>query len=223
MRVVCSLLVVPRAVTEVARSRLRPPVGLFIVVAWLVLGCFSPVAALPTVDASTAAARSTFAYDGEHYDYDQSAAIAASLGTFDFGQRRGYDDRANPAGARSASAPPILAAEEGLATEAATGGAARGPSFIVHPSGEAVPVPEGATGPTPVRTGKGFQFTGGSGGHGLDPRVTDVRVMDPVTTGKYQYPNGYVSYSNRAGQAVNPYTGQTLSRSDPWWHWAWGQ
>jgi hypothetical protein len=47
--------------------------------------------------------------------------------------------------------------------------------------------------------------------------------MDPVTTGKYPYPNGYVSYSNAAGQAVNPYTGQTLARSDQWWHWAWGQ
>lgn len=114
-----------------------------------------------------------------------------------------------------------VAAEE-LAPEAA-GAAGRGPDFIVHPNGEAIPVPEGATGPTPVRTGKGVQFTGGSGGHGLDPRVMDVRVMDPVTTGKYPYPNGYVSYSNAAGQAVNPYTGQTLARSDPWWHWAWSQ
>ena len=33
--------------------------------------------------------------------------------------------------------------------------------------------------------------------------------MDPVTGGKYPYPNGYVSYSNEPGQAVNPATGQT--------------
>lgn len=32
------------------------------------------------------------------------------------------------------------------------------------------------------------------------------------------YPNGYVSYSNASRQVVNPYNGQTVSRSDPWWH-----
>lgn len=35
--------------------------------------------------------------------------------------------------------------------------------------------------------------------------------MDPVTSGKYLYPNGYVSYFNEAGQTVNPFTGQTIS------------
>ncbi len=107
------------------------------------------------------------------------------------------------------------------ATAAETGGAgaARSTNFIVHPNGDVVPIPKGAVGPTPVDSGKGFQFTGGSGGHGLDPRTTDVRIMDPVTTGKYQYPNGYVSYSNGSGQAVNPYTGQTVGKADPWWHW----
>jgi hypothetical protein len=63
------------------------------------------------------------------------------------------------------------------------------------------------------------RFTGGSGWHGLDPRTTDVRIMDPVTSGKYQYPDGYVSYSNGSGQAVNPYTGQTIGKADAWWHW----
>jgi hypothetical protein len=103
----------------------------------------------------------------------------------------------------------------------ATKAAPNGPTFIAHPNGEVVPVPSGATGPTAVESGKGFQFTGGSGGPGLDPRVTDVRVMDPVTGGKYPYPNGYVSYSNEAGQAVNPATGQTIGKSDPMWHWPW--
>jgi RHS repeat-associated protein/fimbrial isopeptide formation D2 family protein len=105
------------------------------------------------------------------------------------------------------------------AAEAGGSGAARSTNFIVHPNGDVVPIPRGAVGPTPVDSGKGFQFTGGSGGHGLDPRTTDVRIMDPVTTGKYQYPNGYVSYSNGSGQAVNPYTGQTVGKADSWWHW----
>lgn len=95
------------------------------------------------------------------------------------------------------------------------------PSFIAHPNGEIVAVPRGAMGPTPTATGKGFQFTGGSGGHGLDPRVTGIRIMDPVTTGKYPYPHGYVSYVNRSGQTVNPWTGRTVPRSDPWAHWPW--
>jgi hypothetical protein len=97
---------------------------------------------------------------------------------------------------------------------------AQSTNFIVHPNGDVVPVPEGAAGPTPVDSGKGFQFTGGSGGHGLDPATSDVRIMDSVTSGKYQYPNGYASYSNSAGQAVNPYSGETVGRSDPLWHWA---
>lgn len=99
---------------------------------------------------------------------------------------------------------------------AATG--PRQPDYIVTPGGVVVPVPKGAVGPTPVSGGKGFQFTGGGGGHGFDPRTTNVRIMDPVTTGQYTYPNGYVSYSNASGQTVNPYTGQTVAKSDPWWH-----
>jgi len=96
-----------------------------------------------------------------------------------------------------------------------------GVRFIAHPNGEVIPVPEGAEGPLPVRSGNGFQFTGGSGGDPLDPRVTGVRVMDPVTSGKYPYANGYVSYSNESGQTVNPFNGQTIARSDPFWHWEW--
>ena len=42
--------------------------------------------------------------------------------------------------------------------------------------------------------------------------------MDPVTTGKYQYPNGYAVYMNEGGQTVNPLTGQTISNSDPYAH-----
>lgn len=95
------------------------------------------------------------------------------------------------------------------------------PNFVVHPNGEIVPVPTGAIGPTPARTGSGFQFRGGSGGHGLDPRVTDVRIMDPVVGGKHPLPNGYVSYGNASGQTVNPWTGRTIDPGNPWWHWQW--
>ncbi len=112
-----------------------------------------------------------------------------------------------------------LAAEgtAGVAGEVAqTGG--RAPDFIVSEGGTVYPVPEGATGPFPARSGKGFQFTGGSGGNGLSPSATDFRFMDPVTAGKYQYPGGYGSYGNAAGQTINPLTGQTIAPSNPWWH-----
>ena len=62
----------------------------------------------------------------------------------------------------------LLAAEEtaGVVGEAAqTGGGA--PNFIVSEGGTVYPVPEGATGPFPVTSGKGFQYIGGSGGNGL--------------------------------------------------------
>jgi len=88
------------------------------------------------------------------------------------------------------------------------------PDYVVSPNGDVVPIPDGATGPIPAQNGAGFRYTGGSGGSGLDPRVTDVRIMDPTP----RYPNGYVSYSNASGQAVNPFTGQTVSRSSSWWH-----
>jgi hypothetical protein len=84
-------------------------------------------------------------------------------------------------------------------------------------------VPEGATGPTTADNGLGFQFRGGSGGSPLDSRVAGVRIMDPVTSGKFLYPNGYVSYFNELDQPVNPFTGQTVGRSDPFWHWEWGR
>ncbi len=93
------------------------------------------------------------------------------------------------------------------------------PNFIGTPNGELIIVPEGATGPSATR-GAGFEFTGGSGGHGLDPRVTDVRIMDPTPPRPPSpgYPNGYVSYSNSSGQTVNPFTGQTISPNNPFWH-----
>ncbi|MGV0809023.1 hypothetical protein [Mycolicibacterium setense] len=92
------------------------------------------------------------------------------------------------------------------------------PETIVGPGQESLPVvPDGAAG-TVADNGKGMVYDIPAGTEGLDARVARVRVMDPVTTGNYQYPHGYVSYENSAGQAVNPITGKTISRTDPYWH-----
>jgi hypothetical protein len=125
------------------------------------------------------------------------------------------EPKALPAG----SAPPPPAAPP-----PPTGGL-HSPNFVAHPNGEIAIVPEGALGPTPAESGKGFQFQGGSGGHGLDPRTSGLRVMDPKTEGKFQYPDGYMKYNNNPpqgpAQTINPYTGKTLARSDPSAHIPW--
>jgi hypothetical protein len=110
----------------------------------------------------------------------------------------------------------LAASLEELGQEAAAGSGAAAPNFLGQEAGPAIPVPQGATGPSPTE-GPGFQYTGGSGGNGLDPSVSNVRVMDPTP----QNPNGYVNYTNGASptpQTVNPYTGQTVPSSSPWWH-----
>ena len=104
--------------------------------------------------------------------------------------------------------------------DAAEPASTTGPDFVVTWQGDAIPIPQQATGPTPVRNGKGFQYTGGSGGHGFDPRTAHVRIMDPTPPRGTSagYPAGYVSYSNARGQPIEPYTGRTLSRRDARWH-----
>lgn len=59
-------------------------------------------------------------------------------------------------------------------------------------------------------------FSGGRGGHGLDPRVTTVRIMDAA--GKHRR---RISYENALGQKVDPYTGRTISKKHPWAHMPW--
>jgi len=121
----------------------------------------------------------------------------------------------------------IAAATAGRAKLATTragagaGGAAvpHSPSFVVKSNGEALIVPKGATGPSPVESGKGFMYRGGSGGHGLHKTTSSVRIMDPVTSGKHTYPNGYASYLNAGNQPINPFTGKTVGKSSTWWHW----
>jgi RHS repeat-associated protein len=75
-------------------------------------------------------------------------------------------------------------------------------------------IPTGSTNAGPVKTGRGFQFTGGSGGPGLDSKVAGVRIMDPTS----RYPNGYVVYMNKGGHTVDPFTGQQIPPANPLSH-----
>lgn len=86
------------------------------------------------------------------------------------------------------------------------------PGFIVNSAGQAAIVPRGATGPLSTRA-SGFQFIGGRGGYGLDPRVTGVRFMDANWSQGRR-----VNYMNSAGQTVDPLTGRTIPNSDPRGH-----
>jgi hypothetical protein len=92
---------------------------------------------------------------------------------------------------------------------------ANSPDFIVDRSGQTFPVPKGATGPVPSinESGKvtGIGFKGGNGGG--NGQVTTMRIMDPRgAIGKApDYPNGYVKYTNANKQAVDPYTGRTVT------------
>jgi len=87
------------------------------------------------------------------------------------------------------------------------------PGFIVTPNGKAFPVPQGAKGPIPTRA-PGMQFTEGSGGNGLDPRVSGVRFMDANAN-----QGARAVYMNNSNQRVNPLTGQTVSPNDPAAHY----
>jgi hypothetical protein len=97
------------------------------------------------------------------------------------------------------------------------------PNFLGQADGPAIPIPRGASGPTPVANGQGVMYTGGNGGNGLNGTVSNVRIMDPTLPSGPSpgYPNGYVNYTNGSvptPQSVNPYTGQTVGRASPWWH-----
>jgi hypothetical protein len=94
------------------------------------------------------------------------------------------------------------------------------PDYITTDNGDTVVIPSEAQGPIPARNGAGVCYEGDTGGgKGLNSNVTSVRIMDRTE----RYPNGYVSYykllPNDGGyQTLNPYTGQSISRGDPWWH-----
>lgn len=97
-------------------------------------------------------------------------------------------------------------------TAASSGGSRGSTDFVVDSKGTAVPVPTGASGPTPTKS-SGVMYTGGAGGKGMDSRVDGVRIMDP---NKNQ--GRRVNYMNGAGQTVNPKTGRTIPNNDPSGH-----
>jgi hypothetical protein len=92
------------------------------------------------------------------------------------------------------------------------------PAVIATHDGLRLPgVPDGVTG-TRVTTGKGLEYSIAPGTPELHPSVVAIRIMDPVLKGQYQYPNGYAVYMNKTGQTINPLTGRTAPRSDPYSH-----
>jgi hypothetical protein len=78
-------------------------------------------------------------------------------------------------------------------------------------------VAKGSVG-TPTSTGKGMEYVIRRGTAELSDRVDSIRIMEPVTSGKYQYPNGYAVYMNSSGQTINPVTGRTVTPNDPYAH-----
>ena len=95
--------------------------------------------------------------------------------------------------------------------------ATRVPDFIASADGNIFPVPRGATGPFSTRA-SGMQFIGGSGGPGLDPRVTGVRFMDPNATQAAR-----AIYMNDVGQSVNPLNGRVVPKGDSSAHFYFNQ
>ena len=75
---------------------------------------------------------------------------------------------------------------------------ASGVTFIGQQSGPSIVVPRGAAGPIPAWNGKGVQYTGGSGGPGLSPKVSGLRIMEPTPPKGPSpgYPSGSGSYFN---------------------------
>jgi RHS repeat-associated protein len=118
----------------------------------------------------------------------------------------------------AAAAPPAGAPAVGQGAGAVAPPSASRTDFVVSPGGTAFPVPKGAAGPTPVINPAGNQtgvaFTGGQGGQ--NGQVSTMRIMDPTPPrgGSPGYPNGYVTYQNQSRQAVDPYTGETVSRAN---------
>jgi hypothetical protein len=85
--------------------------------------------------------------------------------------------------------------------------------FVVTEKGTAIPIPNSAIGPSNPKKGSGMVYQGGSGGKGMDKKVTGVRIMDANNKqGKR------VNYMNKEGQTVDPKTGRTISNKDPRGH-----
>jgi hypothetical protein len=105
-----------------------------------------------------------------------------------------------------------------VATGVAANAVTRAPQVLRVGELKLSAVPKGVVG-TPTTTGKGLEYAIPRGTPELSERVASIRIMDPVTTGKNVYPNGYAVYMNAQGQRVNPLTGQMIhDLSDPFAH-----
>ncbi|MFF8679377.1 polymorphic toxin-type HINT domain-containing protein [Streptomyces sp. NPDC015237] len=92
---------------------------------------------------------------------------------------------------------------------------------IVGPKGETLWLPKGRKAIATANNLKGWFYdikASEAVANGFHKTVRYVRVMDPTTSGPHPYPNGYISYLNEAGQIINPITGKTVTKSDPYWH-----
>lgn len=124
------------------------------------------------------------------------------------------DARGSPSGRGAASwGTSASLRDRGVAAETAV----RAPQVIRAGDLKLPGVPAGIKG-APVETGRGLVYEIPRATPEIHPRVTSPRIMDPVTTGKYQYPSGYAVYMNKAGQTVNPLTGQVVGNADMYAH-----
>lgn len=150
------------------------------------------------------------------YDIDANRAIARRGALFRQEEPRasGIKPTISPSGHLSDSVRSIVA-PSGAADDVV---GAVGPNRIVGPGDVELPgVPSGVQG-VPTTSGHGLAYDLPAGTSGIDPSVTQIRAMDPLTTGAHEYPNGYVAYMNQTRQTVNPLTGQTSANSDPFVH-----
>lgn len=89
------------------------------------------------------------------------------------------------------------------------------PENVIGPGGANLPgVPPGLISNTPAKSGQGWIYPITPNQPGIDPRVISIRVMEPNA----QHPNGYLNYLNKMGQEVDPFTGRTVSATNPFAH-----
>jgi hypothetical protein len=79
-------------------------------------------------------------------------------------------------------------------------------------------VPKGSVGRL-ADNGKGLIYDIPAGTPEIHPNVTSIRVMDPLTSGRYPSPNGRVAYMNVSGETITPLSGiRTKGNTDPMSH-----
>lgn len=94
--------------------------------------------------------------------------------------------------------------------------AANKADFVVTPKGTAIPIPDGATGPTNPKKGSGMMYQGGSGGKGMSKKTTGVRIMD--ANSKQGRRVNYMNNAKPTPQTIDPFSGNPISNKDPRGH-----